>query len=229
MATIGPDFIFNYSLQFSMAVAMSSLLGWQFGDFAVLVTNHLSRLKDRPPTGGSFFRVLVQFLSLEYLGPAKKLTLRYGIGLLAFCYIFSGFQILLYALFMVELIFLWIVASIYVEHRDEEIEPLPLGDYLEGLVEAAMKTDWRGIRLVGFIPAAIFLSLFFSHELGEARAKRVLESEPIYLEKLGLDAIVFAAGSVGTVLAIRDPEHDEEQEYQFILVGSSGEEIMRSR
>lgn len=229
MATIGPEFVFNYSLQFSMAVAMASLLGWQFGDIAFLATNYLSRLRQKTDSGQPNRRMILFFLSFEFLGEAKHLTLRYSLGVVSFCYIFSGFEILMDIVLLIEVLLIWFVVSTYLEHKQNETEPLPLMTFADRLVDDVAQMDWKSFKLSGFVPVAVFFSLFFSHQLGEGRANQVLNREPVYLAKQGLNATAFASSGVGTVLAIWHPEGDDGQEQQFILIGNSGEEIMRSR
>lgn len=228
MATIGSDFVFNHSLQFSMAVAMASLLGWQFGDIAFLASNYLIRLKNKMKSGRFNWQVLLFILSFEFLGAAKQLTFRYFFGLLSFCYIFSGFQILISLIFIVELLLVWFVVATYLEHRHSDAEPLPLLAYADRLVEDVARTNWKEFKLSGVVPIAVFFSLFFSHELGEERAKQVLDSEPVYLAKQDLNATAFASSGIGTVFAVWHADGGEKQKQKFILIGNSGEEIMRS-
>lgn len=228
MAIIGPEFIFNYSLQLSMSLALASLIGWQLGDMTSWLAGLISRISKKETLRTAFFGFILWVVSLDFLGKSKHLTLRYLFSILGFCFLFSGFEILVAFLFVVELLIIWIAANLYLNHRLEAEIPLPIGSWLREFLDELLEADWKRRDLVAFVPIAIFFSLLFSKELGEARAERVLSIEPIYLAQHDLDAIPFATSNSGLILAISDDERDKDDKPRFIIIGGSGEVILRS-
>ena len=228
MVIIGPYFIFNYSLQFSMSLAMASLLGWQLGDLTFTATRVISGFSERRFVKIAFLKAILRLASLDFLGKAKHLTLRYLLGILSFCFLFSGFDVLFTFLFIAEILIIWIVVSMYLQHRRETESPLPITSWLDEFLDELFETDWKQVEVITIVPIAIFFSLFFSNQIGEDRAERILKSEPVFLSQHDLYATPFATSSAGLILAVSNGEENMDSEPRFIIIGSSGDEILRS-
>ena len=70
--------------------------------------------------------------------------------------------------------------------------------------------------------------LIFSYRLGGDRADRVIQSEPVLLKKQGVRGTTFATGSAGIIIAITGEAEYDRDEQRFVLIGTSGEELLRS-
>lgn len=231
LSIIGPGFVFNYSFQLSSFVAMATLFGWQFGSLAFTISNTFSSLYEKTATKYRTRRILLKIASLNFLGGAKYALLRYFLGVMSFCFMFSDFSILLTALILFEGFIVIILVGMYRQYRYETENPLSLRSWLSERLDSSLveifELDWRQLDILTLLPLAIFMSLFFSHRIGEDRANHILQNEPIFLSQHNLHATIFAISSTGLILAIVDGEADKNP--MFILVDSSGEEILRSR
>lgn len=229
MAAIGPDFVFNYSLQFSIAVGMASFLGWQLGDIAFLVSGGLRNFFLGRVGESRLAELVINIISFNFLGAAKSITLRVIFGILSFCFIFSGFSILVTIFIIVEFLVIWIGGYSYYQHRQENDEPHSVTSWIDERIEEISDMTWKDLEFAALIPLGIFFSLLLSKELGEDRANRVLTSEPVFLAQYELYAITFATSNAGLIVAVSKNKDDISEEPEFFLLGASGEAILRSR
>ncbi len=223
---LDPGFVFNYYFQFTMAIAASSLIGWQFGDlvnlFLIALEKASARQKDH------IIGRIGDLFSLSFLGDVRQRVLQIACAVLAFCIIFSGFNVIWNFILYLEYFVIIFFVAIIVNANASEGSGISFFGLLDRAADKVNFEDFLKLLYKATLPVAIFLLLHFSHELGKSRAERILAGEKIEATVISKVGVIFAVTSAGIIFATREESEEPDSDLLFVLLNGDGEIVLSS-